>query len=327
MLWAGVVVLSALATVQAVAESPFESDVSEFESWLDELRAEALEQQISKQILDAAFEGLAPIERVIELDRKQPESTMTFDRYLEIVVTSDRVRDGRRKLIENRRVLEEIRDRYGVQPRFVVALWGIESNFGKRMGSYPVVHALATLAHDGRRSSFFRGELLHALNILDDGHIEPDRMLGSWAGAMGQPQFMPSSFRQYAVDHDGDSRADIWHSTADTLASAANYLSRNGWRGDVIWGREVRLPADFDAQLVGRKIRRPLAEWQALGVRRPDGSDLPRADIKAAIVKPGGENGTAYVVYHNYNVILRWNRSDYFATAVGILADRIISND
>jgi membrane-bound lytic murein transglycosylase B len=294
-----------------------------FPDWLTELRDEALERQISAATLDAALANLQPNDKVIELDRKQPESEMTFERYLKIVVTPERIRTGRRKLAEHRALLREVQERFGVQPRFLVALWGVESNYGRRMGSFPVVEALATLAWDGRRGAFFRGELLDALRILDEGHIEPDRMLGSWAGAMGQPQFIPSSFRRYAVDFDGDARRDIWQSEADVLASAANYLSTEGWDDDLIWGREVRLPDGFDPQLLGRKTRRSLGEWQELGVRRANGKSLPRADVHASIVQPGGEGGPSYVVYDNYRVLLRWNRSEYFATAVSLLSDRI----
>jgi membrane-bound lytic murein transglycosylase B len=313
--------LSLLAVpVALLAEDTFGGD---FSTWLAALRDEALGRSISPATVESALTGIRPNDRVIELDRKQPEGTMTFERYLKTVVTKDRIRDGRRKLSRHRELLGRIRERYGVQPRFLVALWGVESNYGRRTGSFPVVEALATLAWDGRRGDFFRGELLDALHILDEGHIEPERMLGSWAGAMGQPQFIPSSFRRYAVDFDGDSRRDIWGSPADVLASAANYLSTEGWRDDLIWGREARLPEGFEHGLIGGETGRPLSEWQQLGVRRADGSDLPRADLRAALVRPGGTSGPVYLTYDNYRVLLRWNRSDYFATAVSLLSDRI----
>ena len=308
-------------TMQVVARSPEQE--KQLRTWISELREEAMERNVSSGTLDVALAEFEPMPKVIELDRNQPEFTMTFDDYLKRIVTRKRVEEGRKRLAQHRGLLNAIHDQYNVQPRFIVALWGLESNYGQRMGSYSVVHALATLAWDGRRAKFFRGELLDALTILEQGHVPPDRMLGSWAGAMGQPQFMPSSFRNFAVDHDGDSRADIWSSTPDVLASAANYLAKSGWRGDLIWGREVRLPKEFDLEATGRDKRKPLSEWQRLGVRRSDGSNLPRADVSAAVVLPGGEDGPAYLVYENYRVILRWNRSDYFATAVGILSDRI----
>lgn len=295
----------------------------EHAAWTDDLRREAIERGIAPATVDAALDGWQPIERVIELDRSQPEFTLTFSEYLDRVVPTSRVQRGRQLLAEYRNLLDVVARRYGVQPRFVVALWGVESDFGRRTGDFPVIGALATLAYDGRRSAYFRRELLDALQILDDGHISVDRMRGSWAGAMGQLQFMPSSFRRFAVDYDGDGRRDIWDSTADALASAANYLARSGWRDDQTWGREVRLPKGFAADLVGRDVVKPLSEWQALGVRRADGGALPRRDLLASVVQPGGSDGPAFVVYEDYRVLLKWNRSDYFATAVGLLSDRI----
>jgi membrane-bound lytic murein transglycosylase B len=294
-----------------------------FDAWLRELRKEALAQKISPEILTSALQGVQPLEKVIELDRSQPEFTMTFDRYRERVVSEERIRDGKRKMREHRDLLASIRKRYGVQPRFLVALWGAESRFGEQMGDYRVVDALATLAYDGRRSAFFRRELLDALHILNQGHVEPDAMLGSWAGAMGQMQFMPSSFRVYSVDFDGDKRSDLWGNSSDALASAANYLARSGWHGDQTWGREVRLPKGFDRKLIGRKVTRTLPQWQALGVRRASGADLPARSLQASLVQPGGAQGPTYAVYDNYRALLRWNRSDFFAVSVGLLSDAL----
>jgi membrane-bound lytic murein transglycosylase B len=294
-----------------------------FEDWLGGVRKEALRDGISSATLDTALTGLAPIPRVLELDRSQPEFTLSFQEYLQRVVPDSRVEAGRRKLRQNRAVLQAVGAQYGVQPRFIVALWGLESAYGRLTGSFPVVGALATLAYDGRRAAYFRRELFDALHILDQQHISPERMTGSWAGAMGQVQFMPSSFRRYAVDQDGDGRRDIWRSKADVFASAANYLAKLGWRSDQIWGRRVRLPEGFDRRLLGSDRVRPLGEWRALGVRRSDGRDLPHAELPTSIVQPGGADGAAYAVYDNYRALLRWNRSDYFAVAVGILSDRI----
>ena len=295
----------------------------DFAAWLEDLKAEARGEGISETTLETALAGVEPIPRVIELDRSQPEFTLTFQEYLERVLPPRRVRMGRQRLADHHDLLESIGAEYGVQPRFIVALWGIETDFGRITGGYPVIAALATLAHDGRRSAFFRGELLAALEIIDQGHIGADAMEGSWAGAMGQVQFMPSSFLRFARDHDGDGRKDIWTSTPDAFASAANYLARSGWNDAWTWGREVRLPAGFDPALVGRDVVKGLQEWQRLGVRRTDGSDLPAPDIDASLVQPGGPEGPTYVIYDNYRVLLKWNRSDYFATTVGILADRI----
>jgi membrane-bound lytic murein transglycosylase B len=294
-----------------------------FAEWLAALRREAVGLGIRAATLDRALAGLAPLKRVIELDRNQPEFKLTFEDYLRRVVPASRVEKGRRLLGENRDLLEDVARRYGVQARFIVAFWGIESDFGRLTGGFRVVRALATLAHDGRRSAYFRGELLGALRILDDDHIGPGAMTGSWAGAMGQPQFMPSSFLAYAVDHDGDGRKDIWTTKADVFASAANYLARSGWKGDQTWGRRVRLPGGFDSATAGLGVRKRLSAWQGLGVRRADGTDLPRRDLSASIVFPGKPGGPAYAVYDNFRTILKWNRSTYFAVAVGSLADRI----
>jgi membrane-bound lytic murein transglycosylase B len=306
-----------------VCTLPVRAEEPDFDGWLAAVRAEAISRDISPAIVDAALAETRPIDRVLELDRRQPEGTLEFEAYLARIVTDRRVRDGHSLLSQHSNLLARLQREYGVQPRILVALWGIESDFGRRTGTFRVVDALATLAFDGRRSEFFRGELLDALTILDQGHVEPSRMLGSWAGAMGQPQFMPSSFLRYAVDHDRDARRDIWDSTADTLASAANYLASHGWDPDLKWGRAVRLPGDFDHTLVGRQARRSLEQWHRLGVRRADGSALPSVDITGWIVTPGDETGPAYLVYDNYGVLLKWNRSDYFATAVGILSDRL----
>lgn len=295
----------------------------EFGAWLEELRREAAAQGISQRILDAALTGVQPIPRVIELDRRQPERTITFAQYVERVVPQSRVDRARRLYAEHKALLDQVGAKYGVQPRFIVALWGIETDFGRNTGSYKVVDALATLAHDGRRSAYFREELLKALRILDEGHIEPERMKGSWAGAMGQSQFMPSSFLNYAQDFNGDGSKDIWTSLPDVFASAANYLSTVGWNPNQTWGREVRLPRGFDAAHAGLETRKKLAEWQRLGVRNTGGGDLPAVDIEASLVLPDGPGGRAFLVYDNYRTIMRWNRSTYFATSVGLLADRI----
>ncbi len=321
----GLLLLAIIWVAAACATSSAESRAPDFETWLAELRREALAREIAESTLNSALANVEPNPRIIKLDRNQPEFTLTFDEYLSRVVSEHRVRKGKERLTGDRALLRGVSREYGVQPRFIVALWGIETNFGRTMGGYPVVESLVTLAYDGRRSRFFREELFIALQILDEGHVEPDRMMGSWAGAMGQVQFMPSSFQRYAVDYDGNGRRDIWGSRADALASAANYLSASGWKDDETWGRPVRLPENFDQQYVGKAIAKSLNEWQKLGVRRADGHDLPSRSLKASIIQPGGPNGPTYVVYDNFRTLLKWNRSDYFATAVGTLADRIES--
>ncbi len=308
-----------------------------FSKWKDELRVEALEKGIDASIYDAAMKDVTPIKRVIELDKGQPETTMTFQKYQKLIVSDTRIKKARQKYNENRQVLEEVGKKIGVQPRFIVALWGIETNFGGGIGGFMVVDALATLAYpnaygDWRsaksiksRSAYFRKELLNAFQILNEGHIAVKDMKGSWAGAMGQCQFMPSSFLNFAVDYDGDGHKDIWKNKADVFGSAANYLSKSGWKGDQTWGRPVTLPKGFDLSLAGIKNKpQKISYWQGLGVRRMDGRDLPTNDIMASIVLGDGKSGPAFMVYNNYRTILKWNRSTYFAVAVGSLADRIV---
>jgi membrane-bound lytic murein transglycosylase B len=295
----------------------------DFSEWLEGLRQEARAKGISEAILHEALDDLHPIPRVIELDRRQPEFTQSFWRYLDARVTEGRIERGRMLLELHAELLDSIEKQYGVQPRFLVAFWGLETNFGDYLGSFPVIGSLATLAHDPRRSDFFRSELLAALSILDDGHITAKEMFGSWAGAMGQPQFMPSTFVRFAVDADGDGRRDIWHSLPDVFASAANFLSESGWQGDKTWGREVRLPPGFNLELTGLAIEKNLAAWQILGVRKINGNDLPRVNMKASLILPAGHAGPAFLVYNNYRTTLQWNRSDLYAIAVGHLADRI----
>ena len=300
-----------------------DAEAEDFAAWLTAFRQEAVAEGISAETLEAVLPGLTFQPRVVELDRRQPEGTLTYAEYLSRVLPPARVNRGKRLLRKHRALLVEIGDAYGVQPRFIVALWGIESDFGRVTGGFPVLDALATLAFDGRRGEFFRGQLLEALRIVDDGHIQPDDMLGSWAGAMGQSQFMPSSFQQFAVDHDGDGRRDIWGTLPDVFASAANYLASAGWQHDQTWGRRVRLPEGFDFDLKGLEVKKPLNEWQALGVRRSNGDDLPTQQLSASLILPGGSEGPAFLTYSNYRVLLKWNRSHYFATTVGQFADML----
>lgn len=314
---------AALAAWLDLAGAGLAEERPPFDRWLAGVREEALTRGIKAATLDSALVGIKPIPRVIELDRKQPEFTLTFKQYMERMVPDARVEKGRQKLHQHRALLEAIGAKYGVQPRFIVAFWGIETDFGRVTGGFPVIEALATLAYDGRRSAYFRKELLFALEIVDAGHIPAKGMVGSWAGAMGQTQFMPSSFRSFAVDYDGDGRIDLWNNVGDVFASAANYLARSGWRKDQTWGRPVRLPPGFDAELVGTQTSKTLDEWQRLGVRRLDGGDLPKRDLKASVVLAEAPNGPAFLVYNNYQTILKWNRSVFFAVAVGHLADRI----
>ncbi len=297
---------------------------ADFQSWLAAFKQEAAAKGIRADTIETAFAGVTPIARVLEKDRSQREFTLTFSGYMRSSVTESRVERAQRLLQEHRGLLERVQAKYGVQPRFLVSFWGLESNFGDYTGGFSVIGALATLAHDTRRGAFFRSELLNALQILDEGHIAAARMTGSWAGAMGQVQFIPSTFVNFAVDFDGDGRRDIWNSLPDIFASAANYLSQEGWRGDETWGREVLLPMGFDYGHASLKKRKPLNAWAEVhGLKQGNGGPLPRADLEASLVLPAGHRGPAFLVYRNYRTILIWNRSILYALAVGHLADRI----
>jgi len=305
---------SAIAGLAEAAES-------DFFAFLASVRREAAAQGIRMQTVDVGLRGAQFLPHVVELDRKQPERVLTFGEYMEKVVTPQRKEDARREFAANRALLEAIWRRFGVEPPIIVALWGLESDFGKITGNYSVISALATLAFDGRRSSYFRSELIAALRILDQGHIRVDDMTGSWAGAMGQCQFMPSSFLSYAVDYDGDGRRDIWSDRADVLASIANYIGRLGWRGGESWGREVLVPRGFDPRFTGLEVRRPPGEWGRMGVRSTDAGPLATRETEGSLVMPDGANGPALLVYENFRVIMKWNKSTYFAASVGYLAD------
>lgn len=296
----------------------------EFQQWKLNLKTDILAQGATEILADKIITSLKYIPRVIELDRKQPESRMTHETYITKVIPEWKVKKAREEFKKNKVLLQKAENLTGVKARFIVALWGKESNFGSITGNYHVPSALATLAFDGRRAKFFRKELLAASKILAQGHIQLDNMLGSWAGAMGNCQFMPSSFLRYAIDADGDGKKDIWSNKHDIFTSMGNYLKESGWQSERTWGRQVQLKGNFKDYTLGKENKKSLLEWQAKGVRRSNHQDLPRVDIQAYLIAPGGEKGRIYLVYHNFDVIMRWNRSHYFATGVGYLADRII---
>ena len=294
-----------------------------FTPWLEQLKTDALKRGIKLATLSRTLKGVKPIPRVIELDRRQPEFTLTFSAYFKKAISENRIAQGREMMKRHAGLLKQVEVKYGVQPRFLVAFWGLESNFGKYTGTFPVIGALVTLAHDRRRAKFFREQLLSALELIDRGHISLG-VKGSWAGAMGNHQFIPSTYKSYAVDSDGDGKRDLWRSLPDIFASAANYLSRSGWQGDKTWGREVRIPSDFDIGLSGMDTHKTLIEWSRLGLRRADGSGLPQVNIEASLLVPAGYKGPAFLVYKNYRTTLVWNRSHLYAIAVGHLSDRLI---
>ncbi|WP_417658548.1 lytic murein transglycosylase [Pseudidiomarina sp.] len=321
LLSAVVLLASPILLAQETAE---EKGPEGFAAYVEAIKKEALADGYSESTLETAFANAEFYQRSVKADRNQPEFKLTLDTYLPRAVPEWKAKKAVEMFEKHQDLLEEIGAEYGVQPRFIVALWGIETNFGSFTGGMDVISALTTMAYEGRREEFFKKELWHALTIVEEGHIAIDQMKGSWAGAMGQAQFMPSSFMAYAVDYDGDGRKDIWGSMGDVFASAANYLKSVGWRDDVTWGRQVQIPENFDGDLASLKVKKSLAEWQELGVRRYDGSDLPvRDDIEASVVIPDDKQGRVFLAYNNYDALMRWNRSHYFVAAVGYLSDRI----
>jgi len=300
-------------------------DQSQFRGWLIEFAKDAEKQGISSETIYLFLKNAEFLPRVIELDRRQPHATKTFAQYIQTVIPESRIEKAKKEIKENQEILDKISKKYNVQPRFIISLWAIESDFGRNMGGFSIVNSLATLAYEGRRAEFFKKELLNALKIIDDGHIDFDHMKGSWAGAMGQTQFMPSSFLELAVDENNDGKRDIWGTREDAFASIANYLSKRGWDNDTTWGREVKLPSSFDDKLLGRETQKTLEEWSKIGVKKINGHSLPksRSDLKASVIKLEDGKGRAFLVYSNYNTILKWNRSLYFATAVGLISDSI----
>ncbi len=285
---------------------------------------EAQRAGVSRQAFDAAFASYNPIPQVIELTRKQPEFTQTVQQYIDKRVTAAQASKGQAMRGEWAQTLAGAQQRYGVQPEIVLAIWGMETNFGGFMGGNNTIHALATLTEKGYRADFFRSELVTALRIISDGHVSPGAMVGSWAGAMGHTQFMPSSFMRYAVDYNGDGRKDIWNSVPDALGSTANYLNSFGWRPGETWGYEVKLPNGFNFAAAREMGKAPLSQWQAMGITRVSGRAFPRAGDVGRLYMPAGASGPAFLLLPNFDVIKRYNNSDSYALAVGHLADRIL---
>ncbi len=291
-------------------------------SWVADVRKEALSQGISPEVFDGAFADIhEPSRQVKGLAHSQPEHRLTYAKYLSSRVDKYRIVEGRQQYKKYKATLDEVANHFGVDPCFILAFWGLESSYGNYMGNFPVIKSLATLAYDSSRKDFFRKELFLGLHILNDGHVTMQSFKGEWAGASGQPQFLPSSWVKYAVDYDGDGRKDIWGSKPDVFASIANYMKINGWQTGEPWAIYVKLPAKFDVQLEGKTIVKPVSEWNALGVRTVSGEALPHQDLKASIVQPNG--GPVFLAYPNYKMILRYNNSIYYAGAIGYLADNI----
>ena len=317
-------VLGWLAMLMSIATSGFaQTGADEFAVCTARFKEEAASAGISAAVANDVLDNVQWVSRVIELDRQQPEFTTTFPDYYRKRVSDTRVEKGRAMLIEHGALLQSVSDRYGVPPHYLVAFWGLETNFGGYLGKMAIPDSLATLACDQRRSKFFTAELINAMRIIEAGDVSRESMTGSWAGAMGHVQFMPSAFLNYAVDGDGDGRRDLWGSIPDAMSSAGNFLNSLGWEPGLRWGREVIVPPGFDYAQATRKVKKPLREWSAAGVTDAFGNSLPTIDLPASILVPGGAAGPAFAVYANFDVIMRWNRSEFYAISVGRLADRI----
>lgn len=310
---------TALLTLATSAALPAHAQGG-FDAFIQGVKAEARHLGVREETLTSAFAGVVPNQKVIDLDRKQPEFNLTWPQYRARVLPDSRMQSARQHFAEEQPLLRQVEQRYGVDGGTMIGIWGIESAFGVNKGNYRLTEALSTLAWEGRRAAYFRKELMNALKILDAGDVSVARLTGGYAGAMGQPQFMPSSYLQYAVDFNGNGRRDIWDSKPDVFGSMANYLARNGWRRGEPWGQPVRVPPGLQSN--GRDDRRPLSEWMRLGVTREDGRRFSRGDVSAGLVLPdGADPGEGYLVYPNFTSLRRYNPSDFYALAVGLLGD------
>ena len=295
-----------------------------FAQCLNELTVYAGEQGVSESS-QQLINTLQYQSKIIELDRNQPEFMQTFPAYFSKRVNDWRINKGQAMYAKHKAFLAELNAQYGIPGHYLMAFWGLETNYGGYKGDTPTLDALATLACDERRKTFFTQELMLALKLVDRENLNPELMQGSWAGAMGHTQFMPSTYTQYAIDGDGDGKIDLWGSEQDALASAANFLKRLGWKPGLRWGREVKLPEGFDYSLAGKANKRPISDWRELGILNVDDERLPVSDIDATLHIPAGHAGPIFLSYANFKTIMRWNNSEFYAIAVGHLADRIIN--
>ena len=299
---------------------------AEFPAFVETLKTQARAQGISDSTITSAFANVHFVDRVIKSDQNQLEKKIMLDEYLDRVITPEKVETARAQYQQHKRELNQISNRTGVQSQYIVALWAMESHFGEIQGKEDIISALATLAFEGRREAFFTKELIASLKILDQGHIKVEELKGSWAGAMGQSQFMPTSYLHYGADGDGDGKIDIWTNTSDVFASTANYLKSEGWKAGGSWGKEITLPKGFDSALAGTKTNqgKTVSQWQQLGITQKDGTPLHVSKRKAWIVTPDDNQGRSFLVYNNFRTIMRWNRSYYFAISISMMADAIV---
>ncbi|WP_449192408.1 lytic murein transglycosylase [Thauera sp.] len=314
---------SALSLCLLSTATPALADEAAFAACLSGLRAEAAAKGVSRTTFDAHAAGLAPDMAVLGFLDAQPEFITPIWDYMAGLVDEERVADGRAMLAEWRAVLARVEAEYAVDAATVVAVWGVESNYGRNFGSRPLLTSLSTLSCFGRRQAFFRGEFFTTLKIIQDGHVAPERLTGSWAGAFGHTQFMPSTFMRLAVDFDGDGRRDLVDSVPDALASTANFLKRAGWRSDQPWGFEVSLPRGFDTAGAGRRNKQPMSDWAARGVRRVDGSPLPAGATPVGLLLPAGQPGPAFLVTRNFDALYSYNAAESYGLAIAHLSDRL----
>ncbi|WP_424589363.1 lytic murein transglycosylase [Buttiauxella sp.] len=300
-------------------------DPAEFPAYVETLKTQARSQGISDNTINSAFANVHFVDRVVKSDQNQLEKKIMLDEYLARVITPEKIEKAREQYQKHKTELNRISKRTGVQSQYIVALWAMESHFGEIQGKEDIISALATLAFEGRREAFFTKELMASLKILDQGLIKPEELKGSWAGAMGQSQFMPTSYLHYGADGDGDGKIDIWTNISDVFASTANYLQKEGWKAGGSWGREVVIPNDFDTALEGTKTNqsKTVTQWKKLGVTLKDGKPLHASNRKAWIVTPDDNLGRSFLVYNNFRTIMHWNRSYYFAISIGTMADAI----
>lgn len=317
MLW-----MTSPTKVFAASDNP-KAEQQDFSSWLAKFKPRALKAGISEKTFEQAFKGVYVDQSVLQSDRKQPEFSRTFFQYLNRAVSTKRIKDGRTNFRRYQRTLKSVEKQYGIPAQILTAFWGMETNYGGYTGNRPIIQSLATLAYDPRRSDFFSKELIAALKILEKGHVQLSEMKGSWAGAMGQVQFMPSNYLRYAVDGDHNGKINLWNSLPDALHSAGNFLKTLGWNPKHTWGYEVQLPKDFDYYLANGKTQKSISEWQELGITGKDPTGKSRSHHQARLILPSDYRGPAFLVFDNFRVIKRWNNSTNYALAVGYLSQKI----
>ena len=312
-----------LAATTALLAGPALAQSGDFRDCLQTIKSEAMRQGVPAGVADKAFQGLTPDQKVIDLDGRQPEFSLTYAKYVGGTVSADRIAKGQQKMAQHRALLDALQGEYGVPPQYLMAFWGIETNYGTYMGDFRVVRSVATLACMTKRTAFFSNETVQALRILDMNHMTSDQMRGSWAGAMGNMQFMPSTFTKWAVDRDGNGKIDIWNSLPDAFASASNFLRGIGFKPGLPSSEEVVLPKGFPLDQADMTIEKPVRAWAAMGVRTAGGAALPVSDEPASIILPAGYRGPAFILYPNFKAVMNWNRSTLYALSVGILARQI----